>query len=133
MVRFTVLVFSLVFLATSAVAEVEWQIDRKFKLPSPPVDITTSADGQRIFVLLKEGDVRIYDNNGQVLETLKTGSDADRLVVSPDGERLLLSDSKGKQVSLISLDYIKQIDISGSPFKGKKDAKVVVAVYSDFQ
>ncbi len=133
MKRILFLMLILSFLASVAVAEVEWQINRDFKLPSAPVDITTSSDGQKIFVLLKGGDVHIYDTNGRQLEQLKFGTEADKIVVTPDGERLLLSDSKSKQVKLVSLAYIKDIDTSGSPFKGPKDAKVVVAVYSDFQ
>jgi sugar lactone lactonase YvrE len=133
MKRINFFVLVLLFLASTAVAEVEWQINRNFKLPAAPVDITTSSDGQKIFVLLKGGEVHIYDTNGQQLERLRFGTEADKIIVTPDGERLLLSDSKTKQVKLVSLDYIKSIDISGSPFKGPKDAKVVVAVYSDFQ
>ena len=131
--RISILLLFLAFLASSVSAEVEWEIYRNFKLPSAPVDITTSADGQRIFVLLKEGDVQIYDANGRLQESLNLGSDADKIVVSPDGERLLLSDSKGMQVRIVSLDYVKPINITGSPFKGPDDARVVVAVYSDFQ
>lgn len=130
-ILFSVLIF--LFLTSAAVAEVEWQINRNFKLPSAPIDITTSSDGLKIFVLLEGGEVRIYDPNGQQLERLRFGTEADKIVATPDGERLLLSDSKTRQVKLVSLDYIKEIDISGSPFAGPKDAKVVVAVYSDFQ
>ena len=133
MQRILILVLSLLFLATSVVADVEWQLNRNIQLPSSPVDITTSADGQKIFVLLAKGEVQIYDTNGQRQETLKFDAAADKIVVSPDGEKLLLSDSKGKQVQLVTLSYVKPIDIAGSPFKGPKDAKVVVAVYSDFQ
>ena len=133
MQRILILVLSLLFLATSVVADVEWQLNRNIQLPSTPVDITTSADGQKIFVLLKKGEVQIYDTNGQRQETLKFDTAADKIIVSPDGEKLLLSDSKGKQVQLVSLSYVKPIDIAGSPFTGPNDAKVVVAVYSDFQ
>ena len=133
MQRILILVLSLLFLATSVVADVEWQINGNIQLPSTPVDITTSADGQKIFVLLAKGEVQIYDANGRQQETLKFDRAADKIVVSPDGEKLLLSDSKGKQVQLVSLSYVKPVDIAGSPFKGPDDAKVVVAVYSDFQ
>ena len=133
MSRISIFLLLFVLSASLATAEVEWQIDRNIKLPSAPIDVTTSADGQRIFVLLKGGEVQVFDASGKKQETINFGSNADRIVVSPDGERLLLSDSKGKQVNLVSLDFVKPIDIAGSPFKGPTDAKVVVAVYSDFQ
>ena len=131
MMRILLILVFLLPLCSPVMAEVEWQVDQNFKLPSAPVDMTTSADGQRIFVLLKGGEVRIYDGNGRQQEVLKLGRQADKIRVSPDGGRLILS--KGEEVSLVSLDYVKQIDISGSPYKGAEDAKVVVAVYSDFQ
>jgi DNA-binding beta-propeller fold protein YncE len=114
-------------------AEVEWQVSQNLKLPSAPVDIATSADGQKVFVLLQGGELRIFNANGQQQEAVNLEISADKIAVSPDGGRLVLSDSKSKQVRLVSLDYIKPIDISGSPVKGPDDATVVVAVYSDFQ
>ena len=131
--RLCLLLAFVLALTSPAMAEVEWQVSQNLKLPSAPIDIATSADGQRVFVLLKAGEVRIYDAGGQQQEVLKIGGSADKIAVSPDGEQLVLSDSKSPQVSLVALDYVKKIDISGSPFKGPADAKVVVAVYSDFQ
>ncbi len=131
MLRVLLLLVFLLPLATPVPAEVEWQLNQNFKLPTAPVDMTTSADGQRIFALLPGGEVRIYDAAGRQQEVLKLGRSADRIRVSPDGGRLILT--KGQEVSLVSLDYIKPIDISGSPVKGPEDAGVVVAVYSDFQ
>jgi len=131
--RFCLLLAFLLAFSASAGAEVEWQVSQHLKLPSAPIDVATSADGQRVFVLLKAGEVRIYDAGGQQQEALMIGGNADKIAVSPDGEQLVLSDSKTQQVSLVALDYVKPIDLSGSPFKGPADAKVVVAVYSDFQ
>ena len=133
MIRYILVLLSVLLISSIASAEVEWQVSQDLKLPMAPVDIATSADGQKVFVLLSGGEVRIYDANGQLLEEVRLETAADKIAVSPDGEQLVLSDSKTKQVKMVSLDYIKPIDISGSPFKGPADAKVVVAVYSDFQ
>ncbi len=131
MARILLIIFLMLTLVTSAAADVEWEVSQRFRLPTAPVDMTTSADGQKIFVLLKGGEVHVYDANGRQQEILKLDLKADKLRVSPNGARLILS--KGAEVSLVSLDYIKKLDISGSPVKGADDAKVVVAVYSDFQ
>lgn len=40
-------------------AEVEWKVMRSFELKAPPLDVTPSADGQRIFVLTP-GEIHIY-------------------------------------------------------------------------
>jgi len=119
--------------ALPAAAEVEWQLDRSLDLPAAPLDLVISADGQRIFVLLPKGEVRIYNAQDGAMESIQTGLKVDRLAVSPTGETLLLNDSAGKQVKVVALDYVKQVDIANAPIRGPKDAKVVVAVYSDFQ
>jgi len=131
MIRILVLLFLLLLPTSAVLADVELQVNGKFKLDSAPVDITSSADGQRIFALLEGGKLQVFDARGRLQETLDLGLAADKIQVSPEGDRLILS--KGKEVQLVSLDYIKLIDLAGSPFKGPADAKVVVAVYSDFQ
>ncbi len=133
MVRMLPIFLLILSFSAAALAEVEWQVVQSLQLPSSPVDVTTSGDGQRVFVLLENGEVRVYDAGGTLQESVRLGLGADRIAVTPDGERLLLSDAKGRQVRMVALDFIKPIDISGSPFKGPDDAKVVVAVYSDFQ
>ncbi|PLX98297.1 MAG: hypothetical protein C0623_13315 [Desulfuromonas sp.] len=126
-------VLTLLFLLPAAIvpAEVEWQVNGNLKLDSDPIDMTTSADGQRVFVLQENGKIQVLDAWGRPQESLDLDFAAEKIAVSPDGERLILN--KGKEVQLVSLEFIKKIDISGSPFKGPDDAKVVVAVYSDFQ
>lgn len=131
--RYLLAAAMLLLISTNGYAEVEWQISRNLQLPAAPVDVTTSADGQKIFVLLDKGEVRIYDADGRQYDSIRLGPDADRIAVSPDGQLLLVSDSRGKQIKMVSLDFIKSIDIAGSPFRGPEEAKVVVAVYSDFQ
>lgn len=131
--RYVTLFFMLLLWPVVVSAEVEWQVEHDLKLPSAPLDIASGADGMKTFVLLENGRVRIYGADGSLQETLALEGKADRLAVTSDGGRLLLSDSKTGQVRVVSLEYVKSIDISGSPVKGPSDANVVVAVYSDFQ
>lgn len=128
-----ILLTVLLLLSSVAVtpAAVEWEQRGNLQLDAPLVDMVSSADGQRIFALLKGGKVVIFDATGAKQESLDLEFKAERIAVTPRGEQLILS--KGKEVRLVALDYIKTIDITGSPFKGPTDAKVVVAVYSDFQ
>ena len=131
-IRTTLLILMLIGPA-AAQAEIEWQNLRDLKLPSAPLDIATGDEDGKVFVLLDRGEVRIYNPDGSLADKLSLGGSADRLTVSPDGRRLMLGDGESGQVRLIALEYVKSIDISGSPFKGPADADVVVAVYSDFQ
>ena len=114
-------------------AEVEWDILRQVSFPSAPLDVAVSADGQKVFVLLEGGEVQVLSATGKLLETLQFGSEGDRLAISPGGDRLFLSSRDDKSMQVAKLEFIKQIDISGSPFKGPADASVVIAAYSDFQ
>ncbi|MBW2480543.1 MAG: DsbA family protein, partial [Deltaproteobacteria bacterium] len=38
-----------------------------------------------------------------------------------------------KTVDVIALNFIRKINVSGSPFKGRADAAVTFTVFSDFQ
>jgi hypothetical protein len=52
---------------------------------------------------------------------------------SPNGETLLLADNENSTVKVVALDYIVDINIAGSPFKGPPDAPIVIAEFSCFQ
>jgi hypothetical protein len=38
-----------------------------------------------------------------------------------------------KTVEIVTIDFIQNINVSGSPFKGPEDAAVVIAVFDDFE
>jgi hypothetical protein len=106
---------------------VQWQ------LPYSPVDMVQSVDGKYIYILTDNHKLLIYEPNG----TLKASVDVDPGVVAIDtdarGENVLLIDQDNKSFSIFSVDFVAEIDISGAPVKGKADAPVTVAVFSDFE
>ncbi len=116
-----------------ASAEVISNVESSFKTTERPLDLATIADGSKTFVLTKKGNVLIYDAKGELTDTVSVGKAFDRMEASPAGDKLFLSSSKDKTVQVISLAYIKEINIADSPYKGAKDAPVIVAVFSDFQ
>jgi len=61
------------------------------------------------------------------------GSQVDSIEVGPWEDVILLVSKKDKEVQILLLDFIKDIDLSNSPFKGPADAPVKIAVFSDFQ
>ena len=52
---------------------------------------------------------------------------------SPNGETILLADKDSNSFNVVTLDYIVDINIAGSPFKGPADAPIVIAEFSCFQ
>ena len=116
-----------------ATASVEWNVLKTIQFEEAPIDVTASLDGKLIFVLTEKGQILIYSSGGQLKDKLDVGNHFDNIKVGPRGEHLILNSRKNKSVQIITLDFIQNINISGSPFKGPEDATVVVAVFYDFE
>jgi hypothetical protein len=97
------------------------------------LDVAVSPDGEKLYILTDNGNILIYSAKGKLTDTLKVDKDINAIRVSRTGDVLFLSSQKSKQVQVVLLDFIQNIDISGSPFKGPDNAPVVIAVFSDFQ
>ena len=124
----TIVVFSV-----ESFARVEWDVQQKLKMDTPPLDVAVSTDGKWIFVLNDSGDILIYSLNGKLEDKISVGSHVDQIRGGPKDNLLLLSSRKNKTVEMLAIDFIQKINISGSPFKGPADAPVAIAVFSDFQ
>ena len=116
-----------------AAASVEWNVQKTLQLESAPVDVAVSADGKQIFVLTEQGQILIYASGGPFLDKIDVGNQFDHIKVGPGGDYLVLNSRKNKSVQVITLDFIQDINVSGSPFKGSENAPVVVAVFDDFE
>ena len=114
-------------------AEVEWQIDNTLKPGQPPLDVAVPPNGQWIFVLTADGNILIYSSNGKLADTIKVGPHIDQIRVGPGSEQIYATSRQNQTVEVISLDFIRKINVTGSPFKGRVDAPVTVTVFSDFQ
>ena len=106
---------------------------RQWQLPYTPTDMVQSVDGTMVYILTDNHKLLIYEANGN----LKASADVDPGVVAIDtdarGEQILLIDKENKTFTSLSVDFVAEVDISGSPFKGAADAPVTVAVFSDFE
>ena len=114
-------------------AEVEWNIVQTLKLDAPPLDMAISPDGRRIYVLVDGGNVLIYSNRGILKETIQVGDQIDQINLGPKGEYLFASSRQNKTLEIVAINFIYNLNLTGSPFKGAKDAPVVITVFSDFQ
>jgi DNA-binding beta-propeller fold protein YncE len=134
----TIVVFTILIILGSmtmsyAAASVEWDVEKTLQLKSEPIDVAVSPDGRRIFVLNDLGQILIYSSAGSFLDEIDVGNQFDHITVSPRGDQLILNSRKKKSIEIITLDFIQDINVSGSPFKGSEDAPVVIAVFDDFE
>ena len=116
-----------------AAGSVEWNVLKTMQLETAPIDVALSLDGKWVFVLTEQGQILIYSSGGPLKDKIDVGNHFDHIKVGPRGEYLLLNSNQNKSVQLIKLDFIQNINVSGSPFKGREDAIVVVAVFDDFE
>jgi DNA-binding beta-propeller fold protein YncE len=119
--------------AGSRASGVEWEIIKSLDTGARPVDVAISADGRSVFVLTEDGTLSIYTSEGSLTDKISLGYPAERIAVAPDGERIYVTSRQGKRVDVIQLDYVREINVSGAPFKGPEKAPVTIAVFSDFQ
>ena len=126
---------ALLFLCFSTIASaaVQQGISKNIKTEATPLDIAVSADGKKTFVLLEGGMVQIFGANSMSQGTIEVSKSVVGIESSPNGEILILADKNESFIKLVSLDYIIDINITGSPFKGPVDAPVVIAEFSDYQ
>ena len=132
------LVFCLVFLMISASsiesqAEVDWAVYKTLNIEEPPLDLDVSLNGKWIFVLSDQGNLFIFSAAGKLEDKIRVGAHVDQIQVGPREEILLLKSKKYKAVEILALGFVKDINVSGSPYKGSQDAPVTIVVFSDFQ
>jgi DNA-binding beta-propeller fold protein YncE len=120
-------------MVTQGYAKVEWDILKTLKVDETPLDVTVSPDGRYVFVLIEGGNILVYLANGTLTDKIDIGRQIDQVTIGPKGEHLFVTSRKNKSVEIVRLDFIKSINISGSPFKGPQDAPIVLAVFGDFE
>jgi len=118
---------------SAAFAEVELKTFKRYQLTEPPVDIAVSRGGKWVYVLTKKGTIRVFTLDGDLKDKVQVGSGVNRIEPGPQDDILFLSNAKDESVQMVLFDFVHDIDVSGSPFKGPADAPVTVAVFSDFE
>lgn len=125
--------FIVVAFFSHSLASVEWNVQRTLKLENSPIDVAVSVNGRWIFVLTNQGNILIYSADGKLKDKIAVGNHVDGIKAGPKEDILFLTSRKNKTVQDIALDFVHNIDVSNSPFKGSTHAPVVIAVFSDFQ
>jgi hypothetical protein len=112
---------------------VEIDLEKTLKPDAVPIDVAVAPDGKSTFVLTDKGTVLIYDEQGDLKDTINVGSHIDRIEIGPSGERLFAASRQNKTVDIIQLNFIQEINTAGSPIKGDETAPVTIAVFSDYE
>lgn len=122
-----------IFFSFPARGDVEWKIVKQLKFDSKPLDLVPSLDGRNIFILLR-GKILIYSlSENKVSATIPVEEAVDGLRLSPNAEFLIVKSSSQKTVKIIQWRIVQDINVSGLPYQGPKDASVTIAVFSDYQ
>ena len=134
--KFAIFLVTLVLLFTwlaSSRATVEWDVVGTLNLKQKPRDAAIALNGRWIYVLTYDGEILIYSSDGKLEDSISVGKSIEGIKVGPREDVLLLTSGQDKTVQLVLLDFIQEINISGSPFKGNADAPVAIAIFNDFQ
>lgn len=116
-----------------AAAEIRIAGEKKIQLTSPPIDLAVSMNGNWIYALTREGDILVYSGDGKLAGRVHAGEPGSRILVGPSEDVILLISPEKKLVRVVTLDFVKDIRSEGSPFKGPRDAPVVITEFSGFQ
>jgi Family of unknown function (DUF6476) len=131
---FLVTLFLLItWLSSTSPATVEWDVAGTLNLKEKPRDAAMALNGKWIFVLTDKGEILIYSSDGKLEDTISVGEGVEGIKVGPREDILLLTSGKDKTVQIITLDFIQEINLSGSPFRGKVDAPVAIVTFNDFE
>jgi len=121
------------FFPFTAHSDVDWEISSAIQLDETPIDIAQAQDGELIYLLTDQAKVLIYSAAGKLVGTVPVDASVTDIAISANGDQLYLINSQRKTLKTVAIDFIVNFNIVGSPFLGPADAKVVVAVFSDFQ
>ncbi len=98
-----------------------------------PLDVVLSADGKYVFILVP-GEILVYSGGGQTLEgKVAVDPKTTTIAVAPRGDFIFAGTGESKTLAIIGLDFVYNIDVTGSPFKGPENAPVTVTVFEDYQ
>ena len=111
----------------------EWRTLSSMELPVKALHFKRSLDGKYLFVLTEDHRVLVYDQQGNLQGSIPVDPGVTNLDIAPQGQLLYLIDTEKQVTTTMAIDFIVDIDITNSAFKGQIDAPVSIVVFSDFQ
>ena len=120
-------------ISTTAFSKIEWEVLDNISLRCEPTDIAISDDGATAYILC-ENSIKLFSmRENKVSDSIPLKGDFSNIALSPDGKKLFLTDSDKKQISVIQVSQVYDIEIGKSPIIGDKNAPVTVFAFLDYQ
>ncbi len=113
--------------------KLEWKVLSQWQTSETPIDIVHSLDGRYIFMLTNQQKVLVYTAQGKLEGSVPVDKGVSAIDIAPRAEMLYLIDSEKNSFTSLSIDFVKKINTSGSPYRGLVDAPVILAVFTDFE
>ena len=110
-----------------------WETIKNISLADTPKDIAVSKDGATAYVLCEKSIQVVSTRSGKTTSSVPVNENFTKIALSDDGETVYLTDSKNKQVTVMQFSQIYDIEIGNSAVIGKKDAKVNLVAFLDYQ
>jgi protein-disulfide isomerase len=120
-------------LASGQDNRLEWQPLAEWPLDDAIIDMVHSLDGKYLFVLNTNGEVKVYNSQGQLQGTIPVGKGVAAIDIAPQGEVLYLVDNNAKKFSAVNVSFVVDVDITGAPVRGPADAPVTIVLFTDFE
>ncbi|MFN2355706.1 MAG: thioredoxin domain-containing protein, partial [Desulfopila sp.] len=119
--------------SASSSSRLQWQVRAHYQIPDKPVDLVHSLDGKYVFILTDQHRVMVYSAQGELQGSIPVDAGVSAIDIAPRAEMLYLINSEKQTFSALSVSFIRDIDISGSPFLGPVDAPVTMVLFTDFE
>jgi hypothetical protein len=112
---------------------VEWNLQQNWPTAVKTLDMVHSLDGKMVYILSDKMTVEVFNNQGQLQGSIPVEEGVSAIDIAPQGEMLYLINNKTQTFSAVSVSFVMQVDITGSPFRGPADAPVTIALFTDFE
>jgi len=128
------LVATQIIVVGDASARVEVWTSKVIPMERVPGRIAFAPAAKKIFILCPGGVLKVYTDDGILLDTLAVSKTSIDIAVSPDGSRLYLVDGDNKQLAILDIVHFVKLQTERAPFfKGPENAPVTIVEFSDFQ
>ncbi|MCX8042764.1 MAG: thioredoxin domain-containing protein [Desulfobacterota bacterium] len=114
-------------------AEVQWSILGTLQLDDTPKDIMLSRDGATAYVLTERSILLVSLQEKKVVEQIPLSESFQHIALSADESVLYLTQQNSRQITMLQVSRIYDIDIGKSPVIGNPKAPVSVVAFLDFQ
>jgi protein-disulfide isomerase len=119
--------------AQNFAADIEWSVVEQLDLQNSPLDMAASADGKWLYILVP-GEILLYSFPQHAITKHIPVEEGYDMVTAGQGDSfLVLSGASTRNVKFIQLTTSYLFSVGDLPHAGPEDARVTVAVFSDYQ